>query len=88
MHPPDWHQHDDAKISFRPPSWVRRFYARSEVCVVGVCTSGLKVSFFVVISMGFGNFVNGVIFGVVRRCRHGLKFLVLRRGTKMANYCS
>jgi hypothetical protein len=88
MHSPDWHQQDDAKISFRSPSLVHRFCARSEVSVVGVRSSGLKVSCFVLISMGNGHCGNGVMCGVVRSCTHGLKFLVFCRGTKMANYCS
>jgi hypothetical protein len=59
-----------------------------KVSVVGVCKSGLKVSCFVAVCMGNGHFGNSVIFGVVRIFRHGLKFLVLRVGMKIANSSS
>jgi hypothetical protein len=63
------------------------FPSSVKVSVVGVCTSGLKVPCFVLVSVGNGHFGNGVIFDVAGSCRHGLRFLVLFRGTKMANYC-
>ena len=63
---------------------VSPFWSSLKFSMVGGCKCGLKISCFVEVSIGKGNFVNSVIFGVVRSCRHGLGVLVLCGSMKMA----
>jgi len=60
---------------------------KREIVGDGVNKRGLKIPCFVVVCMGNGHFGNSVIFGVVRICRHGLKFNMLHIGMKVAD-CS